>query len=417
MVLAYAVCCSVVAHRASAAGPRLEWNASAGNILKQRPAFYGSDEARRIAETVLLTQRNTGGWPKNRDMIRRLTEAEGARLRADKGRADSILDNGATHTHVRFLARVHNATKDARCRDACLKGVDFILRAQYANGGWPQAFPNPRGYHAHITFNDGAMVGAISVMRDIAERKADFALVDAARRAKAADAAKRGLECILKCQIIVRGRPTAWCAQHDEKTLAPRPARIYEKVSISGGESVGVVRYLMGIDKPSPRVVAAVEGAVAWFQRAKITGIRQVIKDAPSLPRGIDKVVVEDSKARPIWARFYEIGTNKPIFCGRDGKIKSTLAEIEPERRTGYSWYGYYATSLLQRDYPAWRKKLVPRTSHTSLDGFSRPRDDGGMARLARLVATGCSHHLPSPRLRRAGMTVIPKLPLPGYAP
>ena len=118
MVLAYAVCCSVVAGRASAAGPRLEWNASAGNILKQRPAFYGSDEARRIAETVLLTQRNTGGWPKNRDMIRRLTEAEGARLRADKGRADSILDNGATHTHVRFLARVHNAAKDARRREA-----------------------------------------------------------------------------------------------------------------------------------------------------------------------------------------------------------------------------------------------------------------------------------------------------------
>lgn len=358
MVLACAACCLLAAGRAPAAGPRLQWNASAGNILSQRPAFYGSDEAKRIAATVLLTQRNTGGWPKNRDMTRKLTDADRARLRKDKRRPDSILDNGATHTHVRFLARVHTATKDAIYRDACLKGVDFILRAQYPNGGWPQAFPNPRGYSAHITFNDGAMIGALSVMRDIAERKADFAFIGAARRAKAAAAAKRGLECILKCQIIVRGRPTAWCAQHDAKTLVPRPARTYEKASISGGESVGVVRYLMSIDRPSPRLIAAVEGAVAWFQRAKITGIRQVTKKAPSLPRGIDKVVVKDPKAPPIWARFYQIDTNKPIFCGRDGKIKSTLAEIEHERRTGYSWYGYYATSLLGRDYPAWRKKL-----------------------------------------------------------
>jgi len=341
VVLACVMCCSP----------------ASGNILKKRPEFYRSDEAGRIAETVMLMQRNTGGWPKNRDMVRKLTKADRARLRKDKKRADSTLDNGATHTQVRFLARVYDATKDAKHRDACLKGVDFILRAQYPNGGWPQTFPKPRGYNAHITFNDGAMIGAISVMRDIAERRADFAFIDAARRAKAADAARRGLECILKCQIVVRGRLTAWCAQHDEKTLAPRPARTYEKASISGGESVGVVRYLMSIDKPSPRVIAAVEGAAAWFERAKIKGIRQVTKDAPSLPRGVDKVIVKDPKAPPIWARFYEIGTNKPIFCGRDGKIKATLAEIEAERRTGYSWYGYYATSLLQRDYPAWCRK------------------------------------------------------------
>ena len=248
-------------------------------------------------------------------------------------------------------------------REACLKGVDFVLAAQYANGGWPQAFPNPRGYSAHITFNDGAMTGALGMMQQIALRDADFVFVDDARRAKAADAVKRGIECILKCQIVVRRRPTAWCAQHDEKTLAPRPARTYEKVSISGSESVGVVRFLMSLDKPSPRVIAAVQGAVAWFDRAKITGIRQVTKAAPSLPRGIDKVIVTDPSAPPIWARFYQIGTNKPIFCGRDGKIKATLAEIEAERRTGYSWYGAYPAGLLSRDYPKWQKKWAPNNN------------------------------------------------------
>ncbi len=354
-------CCGGVSRQGRAAERKLRWENSAGNILSQPATFYGSDEARRIAETVLLTQRNTGGWPKNRDMIRTLSDADRARLKRDKRRTDSILDNGATHTHIRFLARVYTAGKDPRLLDACLKGVDFVLDAQYANGGWPQVWPNPRGYHAHITFNDGAMIGALGLMRDIAERKADFAFVDAVRRAKAADAVKRGIECILKCQIIVRGRPTAWCAQHDAKTLVPRPARTYEKASISGAESVGVVQFLMSIDTPSPRIVAAVQGAAAWFDRAKITGIRQVTRKAPSLPRGIDKVIVKDPKAPPLWARFYRIGTNEPIFCGRDGKVKATLAEIDPERRTGYSWYGTYPASLLARDYPTWQKKWAPK--------------------------------------------------------
>ena len=370
MVTALAVWCGQAEAGAPAKKRSVVWQNSGGNVLSQKANFYGSDEARRIAETVMLTQRNTGGWPKNQDMVRTLTDADRVRLLRDKARRDSILDNGATHTQVRFLARVYRATKDRRLRDACLKGVDFVLAAQYPNGGWPQVYPGARGYSVYITFNDGAMIGALSLVRDIAESKADFAFVDAARRAKAADATKRGIECILKCQIVVRGRQTAWCAQHDQKTLAPRPARTYEKISISGAESVGVVRFLMSLDRPSPRVVAAVQGAVAWFDRAKITGIRQVTRKAPSLPRGIDKVIVKDASAAPIWARFYQIGTNKPIFCGRDGKIKATLAEIEPERRTGYSWYGYYPAGLLRGDYPPWQKKWAPK--HNVLGSVQR---------------------------------------------
>jgi membrane-associated protease RseP (regulator of RpoE activity) len=64
--------------------------------------------------------------------------------------------------------------------------------------------------------------------------------------------------------------------------------------------------------------------------------------------------------AKPIWARYYEIDTNTPFFCGRDGIKKYSLAEIEVERRTGYSWYGYYAEKLLSTDYPAWQQKYAP---------------------------------------------------------
>jgi PelA/Pel-15E family pectate lyase len=330
--------------------------------LSQKAEFYAGDEAVRIADNVILYQRNTRGWQKGIDMAGILSEQDKAKLRKDKSKKDSTLDNGATHTQMRYLARVYNATKLERFKDAFIKGLDYLLEAQYDNGGWPQFYPwqGHSGYSRYITFNDNAMIGALTILRDIAEKNPLYAFVDEQYHEKAVSAVQKSIECILKCQIIVDGKKTAWCAQHDEKTFEPRKARSYELPSISGSESVGVVRFLMSIDNPDPQVIEAVRAAVAWFDQAKLNGIRQTYERDKSKPRGYDKVIIEDPNAPPIWARFYEIGTNKPIFCSRDGVPKATLADISYERRVGYSWLGYYATDLLAKDYPAWEKKLTP---------------------------------------------------------
>ncbi len=194
-------------------------------------------------------------------------------------------------------------------------------------------------------------------LRDIALGKSEFSFVDEKIRQKAAEAVKKGIDCILKCQIVVKGKKTVWCAQHDEKTLEPCKARSYELASLSGGESVKIIRFLMMIESPTREVTEAIESAVAWFDKTKIVGIRvKRVKDI-SKPKGWDMIVVQDSSAPPMWARFYEIETNKPFFCSRDGVPKYQLSEISHERRTGYSWLGYYADSLLKKEYPAWQKK------------------------------------------------------------
>ena len=72
-----------------------------------------------------------------------------------------------------------------------------------------------------------------------------------------------------------------------------------------------------------------------------------------------DLIAVEDPRAAPIWARFYEIDTNRPFMANRDAKKVYRLADVDRERRTGYSWYGAYATGLLENEYPAWRKKWM----------------------------------------------------------
>jgi PelA/Pel-15E family pectate lyase len=338
------------------------------DCLDQQPRWYGSKEAIRIADNLLLFQRDSGGWPKDIDMAAVLNDDQKADLAVRKNRADSTIDNGATHTQMVYLARVFSAAKIARYKEAFIKGLDFLLAAQYENGGWPQFYPKPSGYHKHITFNDDAMMGVMKILREISRREPAYAFVDEGRRVRAEKAIERGIECILKCQIVVDNRLTVWCAQHDEVTFEPAPARSYEKVSLSGSESVNIVRFLMGIERPDRRVIESIKSAVAWFEAAKLTGIKQVeIKDA-SLPNGFDRVIVADSpapsapsapSAGPLWARFYEIGSNRPIFCGRDGIIKYSLAEIEHERRIGYNWYTSAPANLLAKDYPAWEKRLA----------------------------------------------------------
>jgi PelA/Pel-15E family pectate lyase len=328
--------------------------------LNQQAAWYSSSEAIRIADNLLLYQRNSGGWPKNTEMAAVLTDADKVELTDQKQRTDSTIDNGATYQQLRYLAEVYAATSEGRFRDAFLAGVDYLLGAQYENGGWPQFYPNARGYSLHITFNDGAMINAMRLLRDVSQGEEDFAFVDGARRTRAKLAVDKGIDCILKCQIVHEGKRLAWCAQHDEKTLAPAAARSYELASLSGSEAVGVVEFLMTLENPSPKIIAAVEDAVRWFDSAKITGIAQILKPAPGTEKGYDKTIVADPAAPPIWARFYQIGTSKPIFCSRDGIPRDNLADISYERRNGYSWYTDAPADLLNKAYPAWAAKWTP---------------------------------------------------------
>jgi PelA/Pel-15E family pectate lyase len=325
--------------------------------LDQPAAWYASDEAVRIADLVRLYQRTTGGWSKNTDMALPLDAAGRAAVESAKRDTDSTIDNGATTTQLRFLALVYAAARHDRLREAFLRGFDYLLAAQYPNGGWPQYFPLRADYSRHITFNDDAMVHVTEVLRDAAAGRAPYAFVDSARRARAAEAVLRGVTVILAAQIRVQGRLTAWCAQHDEVTLEPRKARTYEHPSLSGRESVGIASFLMSIPKPDAAVVAAVDAAAAWLREVKLEGLRVEDRPDPALPGGFDRVVVKDPAAPPIWARFYEIGTNRPIFSGRDSVIRYDMAEIEHERRVNYSWYGSWPAALLDTEYPAWKRQ------------------------------------------------------------
>lgn len=330
-------------------------------VLDQNTEWYASAEAVRIADNVLLYQHESGGWPKNIDMAQVLSEKEKDSIRRKQASGGTTLsnitiDNGATYTQMRYLARAYEAAGHERFKEGFLRGVDYLLEAQYENGGWPQYYPLREGYYENVTFNDGAMIGAMRMLSDVA--RGHYAFVDSSRRARAAAAVKQGLQVILETQVEVDGRRTAWCAQYDPETLRPAGARSYEPPSISGAESVGIVEYLMGVEEPSPEVIRAVEAAAEWFERVKLTDIRLIEIEDPSLPEGRDRVVGFDpTEDAPLWARFYEIGTNYPMFLDRDGNVHYAFSQIPHERRIGYAWLGGWPRKLLEEDYPAWREK------------------------------------------------------------
>ncbi len=342
-----------------------------GEVATRMPSqWYGSEEAKLVAENLLISQKETGGWAKNKPYHLPYSDSLKTVYLCTKNEKGGTFDNGSTITELRFLAKVYAHFKDSRYKQAFEKGVDYILSAQYENGGWPQYFPVKDArdeilldktvpYSMHITFNDDAMVNVMVLLRGIYSDDTEFAplKMDEATRGKAKKAFDKGVDCILKAQIRVDGKPAVWCAQHHETTLAPANARAYELASFSGSESVGIIDLLMDIDHPSKDIIAAVNGAVKWLVDHKIEGIKIGYETDQQGNR--NKIVVSDKNATPLWARFYDLETGKPFFCSRDGIKRNSMAEISYERRNGYSWYTD-APAKVMKQYPAWQKKWSP---------------------------------------------------------
>jgi pectinesterase len=328
-------------------------------VYNQPDEWYGSEEAVRIAENVLLYQRNIGGWPKNMPMHHVLSKKEKKELlKLQSVDEDATTDNGATVMELNYLSRVYGATGNETYKAAFLKGIDYLIEAQYPNGGWPQFYPLKNDYSRHITFNDGSMVNIMRVMHAIAQKSDAFSIVaDEQTVLKAKQAYEKGLEIILESQYKQNGVLTVWCAQHDEVTLEPVRARTYELPSLSGAESVGIVLLLMEIDNPSPEVVNAIQSAVRWFEKTQIHGIRVETFQTEDGKR--DRRVVPDDMAPALWARFYGLSDNRPFFCDRDGIKKYSLAEIGHERRNGYSWYTRAPQAALDA-YGEWQSRWAP---------------------------------------------------------
>jgi PelA/Pel-15E family pectate lyase len=339
--------------------------------------WYASDAALQIARNIVSYQIPDGGWSKNIDMASGprapggLYDADNLNRFSDATDFDkpvdpnwhyiATLDNDSTWMQIHFLARVTTALlaahRDADAmplRASVERGVEYLLDAQYPNGGWPQVWPLEGGYHDAITVNDNAMLHAIEILERAANSTADFAFLPPALAHRAGPAAERGIECLLKLQIAKNGVKTAWAQQYDALTLQPTSARNYEMAALCSDESFPIAEFLMQQPSPTPVEVAAVHAAAAWFAKVEIDGYRYGSGDFRAdrnSPNG--RELVAAAGAGPLWARYYQIGTDKPIFGDRDKTIHDDVNELSRERRNGYAWFNTAGVAVLA-EYKTW---------------------------------------------------------------
>jgi PelA/Pel-15E family pectate lyase len=121
----------------------------------------------------------------------------------------------------------------------------------------------------------------------------------------------------------------------------------------SSSESAEIMRFLMGVPEPSPEIIATVHAAAAWFEQTKIDDM------AYRYAGESGRVLIEAPGNGPLWARYYDIATERPIFGDRDKTIHDNVNEISKERRNGYAWYRDSPVKALT-EYATWRKRFSP---------------------------------------------------------
>ena len=323
---------------------------------KVATAWFTTAETAKLADIVLSYQTPTGGWSKAIDYSRG-ARTEGTHWTSQSGLGwhyCGTLDNRSTTEQIRFLAHVYSAQPQDRFQDGAIRGIQWLLGAQYPNGGWPQVYPLEPGYHEAITLNDNAMLHAIQVLQEVGAGQSPYTWIDAALRNKAVIAATKGIDCLLRAQVVVDGKLSVWCAQHDPISLEPVAARLKEPPSLSGGESAELVKFLFREAPDTPATRKAIDAAIAWFESHAIEGLRQVKNES-----GKTDYVLDDSSTEIRWARFYDLKTQKPIFAGgQDGVIYSSYGEMAKNNKVGYDYFTTRPRDLLTKELDRWKKRI-----------------------------------------------------------
>lgn len=289
------------------------------------------DAALNAGKCLVFGQLECGGWHysiehdpkqnKNRywHLVRDMVPG------VEKLRNVATFDDDNTQSATRFLMELDKFVDDPEIDAAIQRALQCFLNAQYRDGlwdgAWPQCYPPPlKGYGRYPTFNDNTMNDCVRTM---------LAAYKQYGKSEYLESVKKCLEFYLRSQ---QPPPqAAWAQQYDEN-LKPAWARRFEPPAICGCESSGNMQLLMDmyIEFGDQRYLDAVGKAIEWYKRSRIGGTEE----------------------NGIWARFYELGTNKPLYFTRTYKLVYTDDDLPVH----YSFKGNYGVNRCMRRYEEIKK-------------------------------------------------------------
>lgn len=318
------------------------------------------EASRETARALLRGQLRSGGWDNRIEFAK--TDRQMYAYRVDGGtgkklRNTTTFDDDKSQSVIRFLMQFDRELefKEPSIHEAVIYALDGILKSQFPNGAWPQrysAFANPdkhtikqarlpetwprefpgSKYSGFYTLNDNTMSDLIVTALDAWEIYRDPRYLVAA---------EKGGDFLLRAQLP-EPQP-GWAQQYDPE-MRPAWARKFEPPAITGGESQGVMRTLIllyrrtaATSTDASRFLEPLPRAIAYYRRS----------------------LLKDGRL----ARFYELGSNRPLFFTKDYKLTYSDDDMPTH-------YGFVVGSKLDRIETDLR---VVR--QTSVENLWRPRD------------------------------------------
>lgn len=329
--------------------------------------------ARGAAQALIDCQLESGCWPADFDFdgedpakwfLRK--DVLAGKTEQGKRRNDSTLDDNKSQSALFLLlelAHTPSGQKDDELLGAVTYAFDRLLAAQTKIGSWPQQFSEPapadgmvkkatlpdewprvwpnEKYNRFHTLNDGNLQKLVELMIRAHELSGE---------ARYLDAAKRVGDFLLLAQFD--GPQSAWAQQYDENMI-PVWARKFEPPALTSSESYGAVETLfrLWVVTGEEKYRATIPAALDWLERSR-------------LPSGE-------------WARFYELHTNKPLYC-----VAETY-ELTYDGSNTPSHYGFKIEAGLADKITRMRENLT-RPREDLLASFGDPQTPERWSKAAR---------------------------------
>jgi len=254
---------------------------------------------------------------------------------------NATFDDGGTAEASQLLLRLYLEKREAQYRAPLDRAIQFVLDAQYANGGWPQRYPfvDNGGLHGHadytpyITFND-----------DVAGENLKFLLyayhglaTDGRGDPRLLDAIQRGMDIFVKTQQPLP--QPAWGLQHFPDTLRPAGARTIEPQAFATHITATNIKAMLGFYRLTGerKYLARLSQALDWLDQ---------VKTPPSL--------ITPGRTHPT---FILEGSNTPVYLHRKGSnIANGQYYANSNPNSLIIHYGSFRnldTEALRREYEA----------------------------------------------------------------